>query len=254
MHSFDLISGLIPAVLQAGLLLLLLRRRLYRIFPFFTAYTIYSLAVAVMWLCASPGPATLFVLYWITQMIYGVLSLLAILEIFKPTLGAYFEWIWIRLLPTLLLLGIAGVSLWRGFYHPVGRGGSLVGLAAGAYTFMLGVLCLQIIVLVICLRLTFRKPYPVRWGRYRLGILAGFGLAACASAAAYMVRFLFGARFEVVFHYVLPGAYIGAAAGWLLAFWRPEPPRSSKPLEVYKQAADLMLAEIKDAARGLCPF
>jgi hypothetical protein len=192
---------------------------------------------------------TFFIVYWVTEMIYGVLALLAILEVFKPTLGAYFEPMWGRWMPALTLMGVVGISMWRGLYHPVGQGNALGAWAAGAYTFMLEVLFLQIIVFAVCLRLALRRPYPVRWGRYRLGIIGGFGLAACASATAYLLRFVFGARYEVVFHYVLPGAYIGAAAGWLMAFWRPESPRSRRPIEDYRRAVEAMSEAVEQAKK-----
>jgi hypothetical protein len=124
---------------------------------------------------------------------------------------------------------------------------------SGAYAFMLGVLCLEAAVLFVCLRLAFRKPYPVRWGRYRMGILVGFGLAACASGIAYIVRFTFGAGAEPIFHYVLPGAYIGASASWLFAFWREERPHGQgrADLEMIHRGINRLTKETEDAKRDL---
>jgi predicted esterase len=53
----------------------------------------------------------------------------------------------------------------------------------------------------------------------------------------------------VVFHYVLPGAYIGAAAGWLMAFWRPESPRSRRPIEDYRRAVEAMSEAVEQAKK-----
>lgn len=252
MLSFDLISGFIAPAIQAALLAILSWRKLYRRFPFFYTYTLYSILIIAVRVFFKGYPAPFFVAYWTTEMVYGVLALLAILEVFRPTLEAYFEAVWTRLLPLLALLGIVAVSLWRGFYHPVGRGGFLFYFAAGAYTFMLGVLCLQIIVFAVCLRLAFRRPYPVRWGRYRLGILAGFGLAACASVAAYVARFNLGPRLETFFHYVLPGAYIGATIVWLVAFWGKEAPVSTKTdPEAIRRAMDYLSRETDDVEKDL---
>lgn len=198
-------------------------------------------------------PVMFFILYWTTEIAYGVLTLMAIREVFATTFEAYFGLKRSRLIPILALLGITGVSLWRAAYRPIGRGGSLGGLAAGAYAFVLGVLCLEGIAFLVCLRLAFRRPYPVRWGRYRLGILAGFGLSACSSAVAFLARFNFGPRFESVFHYVLPGAYIGAAASWLFTFLGKELPPSERKtdIETVRRALDYVTRETEEAEKDL---
>jgi hypothetical protein len=100
---FSFISGLIPAALQVALLVVLSRRKLSLQFPFFFTYTAYSVAATFARLCLLHRPMTFFIVYWVTEMIYGVLALLAILEVFKPTLGAYFEPMWGRWMPALTL-------------------------------------------------------------------------------------------------------------------------------------------------------
>jgi hypothetical protein len=215
--AFALVSGLLPAALLIALATILVRRRLYVRFPFFLAYSVYSILATAVGLSVIGQPATFFVVYWSTQMLYGVLALLAISEVFMPVPEWYVGRAWSRLLLLLALVGIAGVSAWRAIYHPIGHR-RLSGFAAGAYAFWLGVLCLQALVFFFCIRLAFRRPHPVHWGRYRLGILAGFGLQACASAAAFLTSFNLGPRFEAVFHYASPGAYIGATVIWLFAF------------------------------------
>jgi beta-lactamase regulating signal transducer with metallopeptidase domain len=61
--------GLIAPVLQAALLVILVRRGLRRRFPFFFAYTLYSLVVIVVRLWVMDRPRMFFVVYWITEMV-----------------------------------------------------------------------------------------------------------------------------------------------------------------------------------------
>src|SRR5207245_366433 len=108
-------------------------------FPFFCAYTFYSVLVTVVRLGVMERPVTFFVLYWTTQIIYGILALLAIREVFKPTLEMYYSARpWLRRLPPFAWLAVIGAAIWQSVFHPVGRG-PLSSLAAGAYTFILGV-------------------------------------------------------------------------------------------------------------------
>jgi len=251
MSAFAFLSNLVPAVLQLALLMIFVRRRLYREFLLFFAYTLYSILVSALRLW-SMTPVAFFVVYWTTEMIYGLLALLAILEVFRPTLESYFGHLWSRWVLPLALLIVSLISLWRAAYHPMGHT-KMARFAAGSYAFMLGVLCLEVIVFAVCLRLRSRRPYPVRWGRYRLGIIAGFGLSACASASAYLVRFIFGSRFEAVFHYVLPGAYIGATLIWLIAFFKPEPPLIRNPTDpdMLRRATDSLTEATEEARKDL---
>src|SRR5947199_1573392 len=125
MRTLDLLSGLIPAALQAALVAIFIRRKLYRQFPFFFSYNICSVLLAAVRLSVTGSPVTFFVLYWTTESVYGGLALLAIWEVFKPRTR------WLTMLPLLM---ITGYSFWQAAYQPVGHG-PLVRLAAGAYAF-----------------------------------------------------------------------------------------------------------------------
>ena len=253
MSAFSLFSGLVPAVLQAVVLAIFIRRRLYRRFPFFFAYTVYSILVTALRLSIMSRPRPFFVWYWSTEIIYGILALLAIHEVFKSVLEMYYSlYRWMRWLPPFCLLLILSISLWRAVYHPVGRG-PLVGLAAGAYSFMLGVLGIQVMVFLLCLKLSFRKHYPIRWTRYEAGILIGFGMAAIATMLVYLARFRLGPSMELAFRYIPPVAYIAAALMWLKAFYREEPPvmRKRTDPELFKKAADFMRGAVEDTETHL---
>jgi hypothetical protein len=253
MPVLSLVSALLPAALQAAVLVILARRRLHRRFPFFFAYTLYSIFATVFRLWTMPEPTIFFVSYWSTEIVYGILALLAIREVFKSVLEMYYSlYRWTRWLPSLALVLLVGNSIWRAVYHPVGRG-SLGGLATGAYSLVLGILCLQAAIFLLCLKLSFRRNAPIRWTRYEAGILIGFGLAAFATALIRLTRPQVGPAMELAFRYLPAIAYMAAVVIWLAAFWREEPPLARKPTdpELFKRAAEFMRRAAEDAENDL---
>lgn len=225
MHTSDLLIGLTAPALQLLLIGILASRKIYRRFPFFFAYTVYSIAAAVvLTVVIIRFPTRYYEFYWITQFIYGLLALLAIIEVFESVLRLFgFDgWGWRVLLPSAILI-IAAISVSRALYHPLyGQANPLAHLAAGAYAFQLSVHCLQAGILLLCL--TPRRRYGVLW-HYDTGIVAGLGFYAFVSLVAAVIGLKLGGRFEPVFRYLPAGAYIGAVIVWLFVFVRPEPPR-----------------------------
>ena len=252
--SSSFLLGLVGPALQLALLVILARRRLYRRFPFFFLCMAYCLPVTIARLCVMNRPVTFFVLYWVTEMIYGMLALLAIHEVFRGVLETYSSLHhWLRWLPLLALAGVVGNSVWQTIYHPIGRGGRLGGLAAGAYAFVAGVLLLQAIVFLICVRLAFRRNSPMKWGQYSAGILTGFGIAAVATLVIYVARFRLGPGLELVFRYMPPVAYTVAALTWLRAFYREEPPirKAATDPELYRRARKFMSTALEGMRKEL---
>jgi hypothetical protein len=136
----------------------------------------------------------------------------------------------------------------------VGRG-SLGGLATGAYSLVLGILCLQAAIFLLCLKLSFRRNAPIRWTRYEAGILIGFGLAAFATALIRLTRPQVGPAMELAFRYLPAVAYMAAVVIWLAAFWREEPPLVRKPTdpELFKRAAAFMRGAVEGLEADFAP-
>jgi hypothetical protein len=236
MQTFDVIFGVIPAALQLALAIIMLRRREYRWFPFFFGYTIFSVMSTAGQIAVMARPIPYFLAHYSSESIYGLLALLCMAEIFRPQLELLYSrrrWLRYALLPAVVL-ALAGVGVWRGIYHPVGRG-PLVHLAAGIYGFVIGVRCVE------------SGLYFAGWGLRRTGwmamperpftVLKGFGLAAFISLIAYFARYHFGPALEMCFRYLPIGAYILTSWLWLRAFWRAEPPRTQAAPEVEKVQA-----------------
>jgi hypothetical protein len=154
------------------------------------------------------------VVYLGSEVGYSILALLALHEIFQPTLAAcYRKYPWSATAIPLSLLAIIGNAVWQGIYQPLGAG-PYAHSAPGVYAFVRGTLWLQVAALVFGL---WRKS-PTRWGAYRLGIFTAFGGAAAVTLAAYLMRSHFGAQYEDWFRFLQPGAYFGKLFGWIRAF------------------------------------
>jgi hypothetical protein len=113
-------------------------------------------------------------------------------------------------------------------------------------------LCLEAAALVWCLFLELKKN-PPPWGRYRAGVLIGFGIAALATVLADVARSNLGASFESIFRYAPAVAYIYASVMWLRAFYREESPsRKTKPphKKLLRAAMKFIDKAIEDLDKG----
>ncbi|HLJ30344.1 MAG TPA: hypothetical protein VKY85_26805 [Candidatus Angelobacter sp.] len=241
MRTDDLVLALIAPVILVILIFIFVRRGLYREFPFFFVYILYSpLATARAFI---HRPMLHFVCYWITEAIYGILALLVMREVFRRLFAlpsASFRWF--RWLLSLTVLALLIVTLWETFYHPL-RHGRIPRWVSGIYWFDVGVHALEGTILLLVLALT--TVFPVAWRQYEFSILTGFGISASVTMVADLLRFQFGSNYETFFRYGPPIAYIAATLIWLQAFFRP--PKTTRPqmdldelLEVVRRSRELM--------------
>jgi hypothetical protein len=226
-NSIDVILSTLGPVLQIGLAAIMLFRRLYRPFPVFAAYTLYALAVFVVRHLSRNNTDLYYILYSLTEVVYGLLGVLAMREAFEDALIALHEnHPWTRVVPILLLVLLLGGPVVWALYRPYGQSTTFYPIfASGVYSFRLVVRCIQ--VLVFSLYLFLKKRYEFR--RYHAGILTGFGVFALMTLAAFVLQSTFGKQFEAVYRYMVPGAYLGAAIIWLIAFLSPERPPDRNP-------------------------
>ena len=244
MSTSDLMLSLTPPGVLLALVVILIRRKLYRQFPIFFIYVACVPAAAALRLSVMNKPVTYFAVYWITEAVYGVLGLLAIREVFNPAwhLIATTRFQWLRFVPSVVVMLIASIALWQAAYHPPGNS-PLARLSAGTFAFELGVRWSQVAVFFVSLTLS-----RLRWislSLHEFSILAGFGLASVVTLTADLVRSMLGSSFEQIFRYAPPVAFIGATIIWLAAFCRPE---ASRP----RRRSDLLaMTELLKDQQGL---
>ena len=221
------ISFLVPAAIQTVLIVLLARRKLYRQFPFFLAYTLYSVLVTVPRLILVHEPSKYPAFYWNTEVIYGVLALLSLNEVFgRIFVFEYKEGRWPRLIfpISVLAIGMCIFAWWR-FAYTVSHHhlGSLKALRLALHQ---GVHSIEGILFVIFV--VMWVAYDPSWNDYDCNVLLGFGISGLITMIIDMVRFQSGREYELWYRYIPGLGYVLVCLIWLYGFWRPyEPKRRS---------------------------
>ncbi|HEY6251594.1 MAG TPA: hypothetical protein VI685_16675 [Candidatus Angelobacter sp.] len=244
MLSSDLILSFAPPAILVAIAIIFFRRKLHREFMFFFIYVLYSAIVGVLRETVVGQPFLYFWLYWITEAVYGILALLVLREVFHRIFALpYAMYRWFRFLLPITVLLILSISMWEMMYRPLGNGAA-GRLVSAIYWFDLGVHALEGTILLLILGLTL--VFPVAWRQYELGILTGFGIYACVSMLADLLRFVGGSNYEIFFRYGPPIAYVLATLIWLHAFIRPSQgsPRAQMDLDemqaVVRRSRELM--------------
>jgi len=210
---------LVPALLEIGLTLILLRRKLYREYPFFFAYITSSILINAARLCVVYNYPVYFKVFWTTETLYSVLGLLALYEVFHWfffEFYRYWAWFWV-LFPGMIVL-ITALSIWYALEYPPVQASRLISLVL---VFGMAVNFVRIGIFLLFFLLVW--IFSLRWWVYAFAIVLGFALSALGALAAYWLRSEFGTKFGIFAKYAPPVAYILSVLLWLAVFIRPEP-------------------------------
>jgi hypothetical protein len=253
MRVTALILPFATLVLQVCLAAILVRRRLLRHFPVFTAYTVYAIVTALVRTALDLGGSkfSYFYVFWATESLYAVLGLVAIYEGFREIFRPFYKIWWFRPLVYLLAAGTLALSLSRAVHKPPIQGDRIVVLIL---SFEIAVRYLQGIIFVLTFLLVKLFRLPSR--RYPVGIVYGFGAAALGILAASMFRYEFGTKFNIFFSFTPPVAYLIACMIWLVSFCKPEDrngngaARPAMPLEQMPALLRRYLEEAREISKG----
>lgn len=221
MKYLDIAFGLFSPVLQTWLALLLVRRRAYKIFPFFFAYTVFAVVVELCKFVLAQyfrSTMTYFYFYWGAEVIYAVLGFLAIHEVFRRVFGNFTRLSWFKFLLPLVGLGMLAISVLIPIVH---RAVETPPLLEGIYSLQIAVRCLQIGVFFLIFFLA--RAFDLDYRQYAFGIAAGFGIASGGILLGTLVRTGLGLKSLMFFQYVPIVAYCMAITVWLVSFVRVEP-------------------------------
>lgn len=212
----DIALTLIGPLLTAWVAALVVRRKLHREFPFFFTYLLVSVLVPVLRLTVSGTYATFFMVFWITEVLYASLAVLAVYEVFHEVFLPFYKlWWWFRLLFPGAALLIAFLSIRNALHHPWSRSAhpmEIIFALAKAVNYLEALLFGLFFALVLLL--------GVRWRSYPFGIVEGFGLSALGSLIAYGLRSEFGTKYNMFARYAPPVAYLVGVLVWLDTFLR----------------------------------
>ncbi|MCU1254031.1 MAG: hypothetical protein JWM83_330 [Candidatus Angelobacter sp.] len=221
MKNVDTVLGLISPVLQTCLFVLLIRRRVYKSFPFFVLYTGFAIVAEtckLAFLFRHQNTVHYFYLYWGAEAFYAVLGFLAIHEVFRRVFENFNGLPWFKFLWPAVGLLMFGISVTIPMVHPAVDTEPLL---EGIYSLQIAVRCLQLGIFFLIFFLA--RVFDLDYRQYAFGIAVGFGIAAAGILTATLVRTGLGLKYLIFFQYFPSVAYCIAVTVWLASFVRPEP-------------------------------
>jgi hypothetical protein len=221
-HLLTKTLWLIPVVLQAAIAVVMLRRRLFRVFPIFFGYTVLVLFREITLLFLHYPGNVYSLVYWCTEALAVLLTIGVILETIRHLFPPY---PFLRIL--LKLVWIAGtVAAATAVLMLVFTNGDTGGdrvfetiiLVERSVRFLQS--CLLIIVIVLISRL------GLTWHNYAAGIIAGFGIYSALDLAILELRAHLHLLTDAALVLFTSAAYNVAAIIWASYFlrsWRTKP-------------------------------
>lgn len=221
MGKADSLLVLVVPSLLAWVSWIFIKRRLYREFPFFYVYVLSAILVSLLRLSVINDYPVYFKVFWATEALYALLSLLALHEVFRYIFVEFYDICWLCRFIFPCLVGILGfVKISNALQHPPAQASPVVALILSFGTTVNWVQIALFVVFGILFLLLGS------WENYPMGIVLGFAAIALGSWGAFAVRSVFGTNFNPVAKYGPPVAYIVASLIWLITFnRRPRPER-----------------------------
>jgi hypothetical protein len=230
-----------PFILQLLLSYVLVRQKVYRVFPWFFAYTLFSIVAAIARFAFKNYETPYFYLYWGTDAVQSVLGGIVMYEVCRGVFRNLGRNWWARIVfPVLLLIAVALTLARTGAQLP-GAEGTLMTWVVKAE---LGLRFLQVLLFLLLFALvTF---VGVRWRQHHFGISAGYGIYAAVNLFTTTKYYESGTKFTFLWGWISVITYTVAVLIWLWYFSTPikveiasseQPPLSLQDLERYKDIA-----------------
>jgi hypothetical protein len=214
--------------LEAILLWVLFRKRVFRIFPWFYASTLFSVIGDISRLIFryQKGPAYYYV-YYGTEATYALFGFAVMYEVFRHVLRNFQRIRWFRpVFPVTIVLTVILTAL-RAFNRPARFRTQMAEWVIGAE---MGERFLQVSMFVLLVVLV--TVFGLRWRQHAFGICAGYGIYATVALLATTKFYEIGTRFTFWWGVMSVAAYNVAVLIWLWYFSGPvipEPPRAGQP-------------------------
>ena len=215
MGTIGVVFAIVGLLLQVSLLCVIWRRRLFCAFPFFAVYILSAVIIEVLKFGFIRDYPAYFKVFWGGEIVYAVLSLLALREVFNRLFEPFFRiYRWFRYLFPLAVLICAGIPVLYAIGRPPREATPVISFIL---SLELGVNLLQSGLFLIFLAIKHLLNVSSR--TYSWGIVEGFAATALAGLM-YAARSEFGTTFDFLVKYGPPVAYIVALILWLDTFFR----------------------------------
>lgn len=233
-----------PAVLQAALAAIMVRRKLHKEFPAFFLYTTYQVAsFSVLFLVYQFFWANYFYVFWACGAIGISLGFAVILEVFSRAFQPYsslrdlgrvlFRWVALFLVLVAIVLALAA---------PGNDANRIVAGVLALERSMRVMQCGLVLFLVL-----FLPHLGLSWKNNLVGIALGFGLLASADLIMVAARASGGpaAISDMTLTLVHGGAYSAVVVLWTVCMLLPEPARRPVLVESKSERWDHALTGIQ---------
>ena len=240
----NLLLRYLPLGLLVLLLLVLLRRRAYKMCPCFFVYVAFGVGADVARFAVHDRPHPYYATYWITEAGYDLLGIIVMYEVLRMVLGNLTLAWWSRLiLPAFAASGV-GLSLVRAHAVPTQFGHGI------AFYIFVGEIAVRFVqVFVFAGLVTFVPVLGLRWRQYSFGVATGFGLYATVALLINLKLSDFGTRFTFLWSVTSVVAYSVAVLIWIWFFSVPQKAKTSSPELSAPSPGDLK--QYKDALRRM---
>jgi uncharacterized integral membrane protein len=219
----DLFLPAVGAGLVIALAILLVRKGLYRKYPWFFTYVIFSIIASAATFASSGDYQSFFKVYWTTEALHAILALLALYEAFRDVFSIdYEDWPWFRLVFPAAVVILSAIFVGAALIHASVEAPRII---AVILSFGTVVNCIKGGLFVLFAILAFLLLGET-WPTYPFGVVAGFAVSAFGSAAAFWARSVFGTRFNSLAKYGPPVAYIFAVSIWIASCFLPREPEN----------------------------
>lgn len=217
MRILNVLALVIPIILQVCILVLLLKRRLQRRFIWFFVYTIYSLLELIVRLVVSGHYKTYFIVYWSTEPMDLVMTVLVLresfLSIFWPEIRLrWFRWIFWSGIGLALVYGV-----WEAWALPPRQASRITWMIID-FEFGLN----AVISIFGLLYGGFIRLFGILEHQRESAIILGFTAIACIANFGWITRSVFGTRFRLLSGLLPAVAYIVGEIIWTRDLLRPE--------------------------------
>jgi hypothetical protein len=221
-HFITMMLWITPIVIQSVIVMVMLRRRLSKVFPVFFAYTALVPARELFLLFIRDHRELYFRTYWLGEAIVVALSLAVIYEVIRHVIRPY-AFLRRLVLKSFWIVGIAALGVGLTMFvssslsdHPESRFDIII-LAERSVRFLQA--CLLIVLILLMSRL------GVTWQYYAVGIATGFGVYSVSYLAFLELRAHLHLISNSTLVFLNSAAYNVAVATWAIYF---VPPRQRK--------------------------
>lgn len=241
------ISLIIHLAVSSWLLVVVLRRGIWRQLPWFACYIASEVVGACAGLALWHVNRHLYItVYWSLDAVQLILIIGAVRESFVRTFVGFSSLRWFPWLVSGVIATVLVYAAWKAIYAPPVQSNRIIALIIGGeFTFRWGIVAVGL--LSAGLERLFELPRDTR----EVAVIDGCAVASVGLLAWVVIRSLFGTRYLPITQYFGELAYLLACAIWIKYMLRPEAKVGFNELGISPEQVALELRRYRTAAERL---